>query len=104
MKGALEAANITLNEIFKKSDWIVSRRIAGEAVLVPIHNHLGDLDSIYALNETAALVWDSLDGILPLNLVLERLTDEFDVDQDEGEKDLLELISDLRKLNAVEKV
>ena len=100
----MEINSTSLAEIYKKSDWIVSRRIGGEAVLVPIRNNVGDLDSIYALNETAALVWESLDGLQPLSQVLDRLIEDFEVKYVEAEKDLLDLISDLQKLNAVEKV
>lgn len=95
---------IALDDCFKKSETIVSRRIAGEAVLVPLRRNAADLDAIYALNETAAVAWDALDGSVTLRQVLERILAEFEVDAATAEQDLLELMTQLRQLGAVEKV
>jgi hypothetical protein len=95
---------ISLDECYKKSESIVSRRIAGEAVLVPLRRNAADLDAIYALNETAAAAWDALDGAIALRQVLQRVLAEFEVDDGTAEKDLLELMTQLRDLGAVEKV
>lgn len=95
---------ITLDECYKKSDAIISRRIAGEAVLVPLRRRSADLDAIYALNETAAAAWEALDGTRTLQEVLERILAEFEIDAATAEDDLLELIAHLRELGAVEKV
>ena len=51
-----------LNTVYKKSDSIVSRRIADEFILVSIRQNVGDLESIYTLNETAARIWELIDG------------------------------------------
>jgi hypothetical protein len=100
----MEAVSLSLEERYQRSESIVSRRIAGEAVLVPIRNQVGALDSIYALNETAALVWDSLDGTLSLRQALARVTAEFEVDEVTAAQDLLELVADLVRIGALEKV
>jgi hypothetical protein len=47
-------SGVSLDERYKKSSSVVGRRVAGEAVLVPISRHVSDLHSIFALNETAA--------------------------------------------------
>ncbi len=98
------AQSTALAAVYKKSESIISRNIAGEAVLVPLRRNAADLDNIYALNETAALVWESLDGVNTLQNVLARLTTEFEVGEAEAEKDLLELIAQLESLGAVIKV
>ena len=95
---------IGLDDCYKKSETIVSRRIAGEAVLVPLRRNAADLDAIYALNETAAVAWDALDGNVTLRQVLERILAEFEVDAATAKQDLLELMTQLRELGAVEKV
>ena len=99
-----ENLEISLNDKFRKSESIVSRRIAGEAVLVPLRRNAADLDSIFALNETAATVWETLDGNNTLQQVLEKVVSEFEVDETTARQDLLELITQLRDLGAVEKV
>jgi len=103
MQGAVPN-RISLDEHYRKSETIVSRRIAGEAVLVPLRRNAADLDAIYALNETAAAAWDLLDGSSTLREVLQSILAEFEVDGATAEKDLLELMAQLRELGAVEKV
>jgi len=100
----MDAVTNPFEERYRRSESMVSRRIAGEAVLVPIRNQVGMLDSIYALNETAALVWETLDGEQPLSQALARITAEFEVDEAQAGRDLLVLIADLTGLGAVEKV
>lgn len=94
----------TLEQRFRKADNIISRRIAGEAVLVPLRSKAADLDAIYALNETAALVWDLLDGIHTLDQVLDRITAEFEVPRLEAENDLINLVAHFQSVRAVLKV
>jgi len=101
---ASDPGPISLDECYKKSETIVSRRIAGEAVLVPLRRNAADLDAIYALNETAAAAWEALDGSNTLRQVLQRILAEFEVDDATAEQDLLELMAHLRELGAVEKV
>ena len=47
-----------LMKSFVKDPNIVSRKIAGEVILVPIRKNVGDLESIYTLNEVAARIWE----------------------------------------------
>ena len=54
---------ISLDAVFCHDPNIVDRNIAGEVILVPIRNNVGDLESIYTLNETAARIWELLDGV-----------------------------------------
>jgi hypothetical protein len=95
---------ISLDDRYQKSEEIISRKIAGEAVLVPLRRNAADLDNIYSLNETAALVWETLDGSHTLRQSLERVVAEFEVDAPEAEQDLLSLIAHLESLGAVIKV
>jgi len=96
--------SISLADRYQKSESIISRNIAGEAVLVPLRRNAADLDNIYALNETAALVWESLDGENTLQDVLKRVVTEFEVYEADAERDLLDLVAHLCELGAVVKV
>jgi len=93
-----------LNQHYKKDRDIVSREIAGEVILVPIRNNVGDLDSIYTLNETAAFTWSLLDGENSLQVILDRIIAEFDVENQQAEQDLVELILGLEEIRAIKKV
>jgi hypothetical protein len=95
--------SVSLDDLYFRSESIISRNIAGEAVLVPLRRNAADLDNIYALNETAALVWETLDGSHTLRQVLARIVSEFEVEEPQAETDLLRLIVNLTSLGAIVK-
>ena len=80
---------------------IVSRMIAGEVILVPIHNNVADMDYIFTLNETAARVWELTDGQHSLAEIHQHLLAEFEVDDAEAAQDLITLTQDLLEINAI---
>ena len=90
-----------LEAVYRQDPSIVSRNIAGEMILVPIRNNVGDLESIYTLNETAARIWELLDGERTLQAVRDAIADEFEVEADEATTDMLELIAQLESVGAV---
>lgn len=94
----------SLEHSYSKDPSIVSREIAGETILVPIHQNVGDLESIYTLNETGAFAWKLMDGERTLSEILNRIINDYLVDDDEAEKDLLELIAQLEEIGAVREV
>jgi len=91
-------------QIYLKSDGFVSRIVAGEAILVPLRKNVGDLDHIFSLNETGVAIWNLLDGQRNLREVLRIFLVDFDVDEAEATRDLLELMDDLLKIGAVNQV
>ena len=91
-------------ERYRKDPSIVSREVAGETILVPIRNDVGDMDSIYTLNETAARTWALIDGERTLAQIGEQLVEEFEVNPEQASQDLRELIAQLEAIGAVVKV
>ena len=98
--------NLIINpqDIYQKDPSIVSREIAGEVILVPIRQDVGDLESIYTLNETAAQAWTLFDGSHTVNQVQDKIVSEYEVDEDEAQRDLIELIQQLEEIGAIVKV
>ena len=90
-----------LEKVYKKSDSMVSRKIADESILVPIRQNAGDLDSIYTLNDTAAYVWDLIDGQTNVGDIKEKLILEFEVTSEDAERDLTEHLQQLITLKAI---
>lgn len=90
-----------LDRIYRKSDSMVFRKIGDECILVPIRQGVGDLDSIYTLNETAARIWDLIDGERRVREIKDRLLAEYEVTAAEAEEDLLEHLNQLESLQAV---
>ena len=90
-----------LNTVYKKSDSIVSRKIADEFILVPIRQNVGDLESIYTLNETAARIWELIDGKIKVEEIKEKIVEEFEVTPEEAEKDIVEHLMQLEEIKAI---
>jgi len=93
-----------LDACYRKSPSIVSREIAGETILVPIRQNVGDLESIYTLNQTAAFAWALIDGQRSVQAIRDQIVAEFEVGAEEAERDLLELLAQLESFGAVERV
>jgi hypothetical protein len=90
-----------LDKVYSKSDSIVFRKIADEFILVPIRQNVGDLESIYTLNETAARIWELIDGKIKVREIKEKLIEEFEVTPEEAEKDIVEHLMQLEEIKAI---
>jgi hypothetical protein len=85
-----------LHQSFTKGDDLITRIIAGETLIVPVRNRVGDLDSIYTLNELASYVWHLIDGQMTTTEIVETIRAEYDVTGEEATRDVLELIDSLQ--------
>jgi len=82
---------------YRQQDDVVIRRIAGETLLIPIRQHLADLQRVFVLNETGVVIWESLDGRTPISHIARRLQEKFEVPEAEAEADVQAFC---RELNA----
>ncbi|MCM2257082.1 MAG: PqqD family protein [Vicinamibacteria bacterium] len=89
-----------LDVVFRRSERIVTRRIAGECVLVPLASRGVDVDAMYSLNPTAAFVWDHLDGDASGKEIVGELVERFEVDAETATRDYVALVSELEALGA----
>jgi hypothetical protein len=88
----MEAQNIS----FTKNDDLMTRNIAGEALIVPIKGRVGDLSAIYTLNDVGARVWQLIDGRTPVNQIIEAISEEYDVTKEEAAADVTELLDSMK--------
>lgn len=91
-------------KVYKKSDSIVFRKIADEYILVPIRQNVGDLESIYTLNEVAARIWELIDEKKKVKEIKNKIVEEFEVTPQKAEKDLANLFKQLLAMGAIMKV
>lgn len=84
-----------LDKSFVKDDNLMARNIAGETLIVPIRNSIGDLNSIYTLNEVGALIWQMIDERTRVNQIVEAVSTEYDVTKDEAARDVIELLDSM---------
>ena len=90
-----------METIYRHDSSIVAREIAGEVILVPIRQNVGDLESIYTLNETAARIWALVDGERSPEAIRDAIVEEFEVSQAEAERDVEDLLAQLEAVSAI---
>lgn len=64
---------------YRQSKNIITRRIAGETLLIPIRQHLADLQRIYVLDAVGETIWRALDGRRSTEDIAALVEQEFDV-------------------------
>ena len=94
---------VQLDSTYAKDPSIISRLIDDEVILVPIRQNVGDLESIYTLNETAARFWELLDGQRTLADICDLVVTEYEVDLEEAQSELVGLIKQLEEFDAVKR-
>ena len=84
-----------LTKCFLKESDFATRSILGETIIVPIKGGVGDLNSIYVLNELGTQIWDLIDGRSSINQMIEEICKAYDVGPEEAEKDTIEFLNSL---------
>ena len=90
--------------IYQKSPDIVARNIVGEVILVPVTRTVGDVESIYTLNEVGARIWELIDGKRSVADILDLIVGEYDVSEEDAEEDLLVILQQLEEIDAIREI
>ena len=90
--------------IYRKTESLVTREIAGETILVPVRGTLASLQQIFVMNPVAAFAWQRLDGETSLEEILEGVLDRFEVASEQARNDLEELFSALDQAELVARI
>ena len=88
--------------VYRKRGDIVTRRIAGETVLVPVSGKLADMQRLFSLSGVGEFIWERIDGRASLAAIREGIMERFEVDRDESEADLIEFTSRLLESGLIE--
>jgi len=92
-----------IDQVFLKNENFVFRQIDDETILVPIKDNLGDMGSIYNLNEVGAFIWEHFDGQKTIGDIKNRIIQEFEISEPEAQRDLIEFVNQLRGIDAIHK-
>lgn len=90
-----------LTRCYHKSSSMVARRVADEVILVPIRQNVGDLQSIYTLNEVGARIWELLDNEGTVADMVSAVAKEYEVEQPKAEADLADFLAQLESIGAI---
>jgi len=73
---------------YVRSDSVVSRVIAGETLIIPVRKGVGDLASIYSLNEVASVIWQAIQQPRRKEEIVGAIEQKFDADRSQIEHDV----------------
>ena len=80
----------------------VTRRIAGETLILPVTGHVANLDSIYVMNDVGSRIWDLLGAPMPVEQIASTLSAEFDVSVEQAGEDVREFLGVLSERGLIE--
>lgn len=93
--------NVTLPLYSRAKDFAV-RSIAGETILVPIRSGVGELDSIFLLNETGSTVWEMVETAESADVIADAVTERFEVSREEAILDVREYLAALEQAGLIQ--
>ena len=86
-----------LTKCYTKDTDLVTRDVAGETIIVPIKSNVGDLNSIFTLNEIGTMIWELIDGERSASEIAEAICKTYEVKREIAEKDTLEFLNTLQE-------
>jgi hypothetical protein len=89
-------------QVFVRSQAVVSRRIAGETLIVPVRGKVGDLASIYSFNQTGSLIWQSLESPKSASELTSIVEQEYAVGHEQAERDVKQFLHDMLTVDLVQ--
>jgi hypothetical protein len=81
---------------------LVTRRIAGETILVPIAAGVGDLDAVYTLSDVGSTVWALLQQPVSMTEIVDAVFTEYEVSRETASNDIAEYLDLLLSKKLVE--
>jgi hypothetical protein len=80
---------------FIRNQEVVSRKIEGELIIVPIRSGVGDLNSLYTLNAVGSVLWEFMTEGHTIAEMVQRVCDEFEVTKAQARKDIENFLDSL---------
>jgi len=90
--------------VYRKTTDIVTRKIAGETLLVPVRGELADLQKVFVLQGIGEFIWQKIDGEQNQTSLSQDVLEMFDVERDTAETDLREFLHELVSAGLIEEI
>jgi len=97
-----ERGGTQVERLFVRSQAVVSRRVAGETLVVPVRGKVGDLASIYSFNQTGSLIWQSLESPKGFAELVSFVEQEYAVEHDQARRDVKQFLHDMLSADLVQ--
>jgi len=88
-------------QCYVRSDSVVSRVIAGETLIVPVRKGVGDLASIYSLNQVASSIWQAIARPLSKDEIVELIEQEFEGERQQVDQDVDAFLAEMHSAGLI---
>lgn len=78
------------------------REIAGDFILVPVGEAALEFSGIITTNEVGALIWETLQQDVTMEQLVQKITDEFEIDSKTAQSDAEEFVQRLKSLGLLD--
>ncbi|MCD6080429.1 MAG: PqqD family protein [Candidatus Omnitrophica bacterium] len=90
-----------LDKIPQKNTELAWRVIDNETVIIPLDEQTSDSEKINFLNETGTRIWELIDGKNSIKDIVVMIVKEYEIDEEEGKKEVINFIKKLERKNLV---
>lgn len=90
--------------VYRHKEDIVTRKVAGETLLVPIRGELADLQKVFVLQGIGEFVWQKIDGVRNQAAITDDILEEFEVDRTVASQDTKAFLEELSQAGLIEDV
>lgn len=80
----------------------IMREIAGETILIPSGRAAKKFNGLVTVNELGGFIWNLLSEEVTLDTIVERITEDYEIDADTARTDAMEFLDELRRVGALE--
>jgi Coenzyme PQQ synthesis protein D (PqqD) len=87
----------------RRSQAVVSRVVADEAIVVPIRRGAADMDSIFTFNETGTKLWAMIEENQDPSVMVAHLRTEYGLSAEQAEADTRQFLADLTDAGLVDR-
>ncbi len=84
---------------FKKE--FMLREIVGETILIPVGESNNHFNGIITINELGKFIWENLESSENENILLDKILNEYEVDEKTAKEDLDEFLGKLREADII---
>jgi hypothetical protein len=88
---------------YERNPDFIFREIVDEAVLVPIHRQVADMNCLYTLSPVAASIWRQLERPATPGELQTAIVEEYDVDPEVAAADLERFLGEMVAIDALRK-
>lgn len=90
-------------DVYVRSQDVVTRRIGAEILVVPVRSGVGDLGSIYSLNEMGSFIWEKLAEPVSINAIVDAIIAAYEISSENALRDVKSFLVEMRSASLAEK-